>query len=197
MGENCCRNTKKAGKAIEEDAAAAAACSASAPNCSGMKLHQSCSCAKIGALAAVTEPTPLAFREDTALIFPPFLLKYRPARIQLNRPDCTWIKPASVADLVELKSAHPDAKLVCGNSEAGIDIKFRFDSRPWKTMIYCSDVAELTAISSTPQGLTLSASVTINPLRALLKQSFDEYDATSQCVAQSILCAASCSSAWC
>lgn len=181
MGENCCRNAKKAGKAAVDD------CNPNTPNCSGMKLHQTCSCAKIASLAGVTESTPLAFKEDTALIFPPFLRKYAPGRIQLNRPDCTWIKPGGLSDLVALKSVHPDAKLVCGNTEAGIDMKFRFDARPWKTMIYCSDIKELTAVNQTKHGVTLGASVTINTLQVLLKKEMASYDPASQLIANAIL----------
>jgi len=183
MGENCCRNAKKKAIVHEKDCAAAE----ERVDSKGMKMLQSCSCQKSDELAAVTEPAPVAFREDSALIFPAALLKYRPGRIELARPDCTWIKPASLAELTQLKAAHPDAKLVCGNSEAGIDMKFRFDSRPWRHMFYCSDVPELTAVQQTPQGITLGASVTIAGLQALLRRDMDSFDAASQQVAQAIL----------
>jgi xanthine dehydrogenase/oxidase len=184
MGENCCRNQKKKSIAHEAHCAASQAASKDAH---GHTLLQTCSCAKSAALAFVTEPTPLAFREDSALIFPPALLKYHPPRIQLDRPDCVWIKPSDLADLVALKTLYPTAKLVCGNTEAGIDMKFRFDSRPWKTMIYCSDVPELTQVQCSPHGITLGSSVTIAMLQTLLKEQFDSYDAPSRQIATAIL----------
>lgn len=187
MGENCCRN-KKNKKPVDD-------CNPGTPNCEGMKLHQSCSCSKIAELAPHTPdaPLPQAFREDTALIFPPALLKYNPSRIVLPRPDCVWIKPRDLRDLLELKQQHPNAKLVCGNTEAGIDMKFRFDSRPWATMIFTADVRELKAVSklaateSSPEGLELGGSVTINALQLALHKEVDEYDEASRTLAQSIL----------
>lgn len=187
MGENCCRNKKNV-KPVDD-------CNPNTPNCEGMKLQQTCSCQKIAEFAPHTPETPLpqAFREDTALIFPPFLLKYRPQRIVLPRPDCVWIKPRDLRDLVELKQSHPAAKLVCGNTEAGIDMKFRFDSRPWATMIYTSDVpelkrvAQLQASADSEEGIEVGASVTINALKLLIETQLEEFDEASRTLAQAIV----------
>ena len=182
MGENCCRN-KKPSKPIADD------CAPSTPHCDGMKLTQTCTCSKIDELNSKTPtaPLPQAFREDSALIFPPFLMKYQPKRIVLTTDHTTWTKPSNLPELLRMKAEYPDAKLVCGNSEAGIDMKFRFDSRPWKQMVYCSDIRELVHLTESDVGLTVGASVTIGGLQSHIQTNLSKYDVASQSLAHAIL----------
>ena len=185
MGANCCRNQKPAEETVST-------CSSSAPACSSMKLHKSCTCSKIAELASVTEPTPLAFKEDTALIFPPFLRSYAVAshaRIELRTKECLWTRPADLHDLLVLKASTPSAKLVCGNTEAGIDMKFRQDSRPWTDMVYISDLQELTFVAprADGSGVEFGAGTTINNLARYCKQHYAEFDLASQQIATAIL----------
>jgi xanthine dehydrogenase/oxidase len=182
MGANCCRNKKT--KEVKDD------CQPDTPACDGMKLTRTCTCSKIASLSSVTPGSPLpdAFREDSALIFPPFLRKYKPSeRIVLQKENVTWTKPKDLEDLLQLKSALPDAKIICGNSEAGIDMKFRFDSKPWVQMVYISEVPELKVIKETSEGVEFGASVTINNLQAHLQRDLSAYDTPSQHLAKAIL----------
>jgi len=208
MGANCCRNGGGGGCgggfAAPAENKPQSTCNGTCSNGSssstkdndGLSIVRSCTCSKIRELAKDTPPTPLpqAFREDTALIFPPALTKYsnesKHRRIVLKRPDCVWIKPHNLSDLVELKSVYPDAKLVCGNTEAGVDARFRQDYRPWKTMIYCSDIAELQMINEVDdKGIDIGASVTINQLALYLKERLNAglYTDASTRIAKSIL----------
>eukprot|EP00967_Tisochrysis_lutea_P097371 scaffold142983_cov22-Tisochrysis_lutea.AAC.3 len=40
-------------------------------------------------------------------------------------PRLTWYRPTSLARLLQLKAEHPNAKLVVGNTEVGIEMKFK------------------------------------------------------------------------
>ena len=37
----------------------------------------------------------------------------------------TWLRPTALEDLLHLKKKFPDAKLVVGNTELGVEIKFK------------------------------------------------------------------------
>lgn len=49
-------------------------------------------------------------------IFPPELRRRVPAELALPGPRCAWYRPLSLDRLLEIKAAHPDAKLVVGNT---------------------------------------------------------------------------------
>jgi xanthine dehydrogenase/oxidase len=42
----------------------------------------------------------------------------------------TWHRPTSLSRLLELKAQHPTAKLVVGNTEVGIEMKFKAANYP-------------------------------------------------------------------
>uniref|UniRef100_A0A9J2Q8P4 xanthine dehydrogenase n=1 Tax=Ascaris lumbricoides TaxID=6252 RepID=A0A9J2Q8P4_ASCLU len=74
------------------------------------------------------------FNEDSKydpkqeLIFPPALM----ANSLCDKSFCmmkdgiTWFQPVSLADLLALKAHYPKAKIVCGNTELGVELKFQF-----------------------------------------------------------------------
>ena len=100
-------------------------------------------------------------------IFPPALMKYPilPLRLVGNR--VTWYRPLSLASLLQLKLDHPDAKLVVGNTEIGIEMKFKNALYP--VIIAPTHVPELCGIVVGESGVEVGASVTINDLRAELE----------------------------
>jgi xanthine dehydrogenase/oxidase len=71
-----------------------------------------------------------------------------------------------------MKAVHPDAKLIVGNTEVGIEMKFKAMHYPF--LIGATHVKELNAIRVTDSGVSFGASVTITRLLETCKQLVTE-----------------------
>ena len=62
-------------------------------------------------------------------IFPPELTvksdEYARQPLAFQGDKMTWFKPTTLDELLTLKESYPDAKLVVGNTELGIEMKFK------------------------------------------------------------------------
>ena len=65
--------------------------------------------------------------------------------------------------LLALKAAHPDAKLVVGNTEVGIEVKFKALEYP--VIINPSRVEALKVRELSSTGITVGSGVTVNGLK--------------------------------
>lgn len=61
-----------------------------------------------------------------------------------------WVSPVSLEELIQLKTSHPQAPLVMGNTNIGPDIKFKGAWHP--IIISPTRVQELFEVTKTPQG---------------------------------------------
>lgn len=68
-------------------------------------------------------------------------------------------RPTSLAALLALKQQHPDAKLVVGNTEVGIEMKFKAASYP--VLIGTTHVPELNEARSPAQAAAATLSATV------------------------------------
>lgn len=93
---------------------------------------------------------------DREYIFPPELIEYRPA--ELNLADGNWLRPVTLEQLMRLKTEHPEAKLVVGNTELGVEVKFKNLNVP--VWINVAEVPELQEITEDDVGVKVGASVT-------------------------------------
>uniref|UniRef100_A0A2K5J9B5 Xanthine dehydrogenase/oxidase n=1 Tax=Colobus angolensis palliatus TaxID=336983 RepID=A0A2K5J9B5_COLAP len=67
----------------------------------------------------------------------------------------TWIQASTLKELLDLKAQHPDAKLVVGNTEIGIEMKFKNMLFP---MIVCPAwIPELNSVEHGPEGISFGA----------------------------------------
>ncbi|KAJ2450021.1 hypothetical protein GGI03_007018, partial [Coemansia sp. RSA 2337] len=120
------------------------------------------------------------------LIFPPFLIRYakrttsdsepqlRPLDITSADPQSwckRYLRPLTLSGLLAALEQYPDAKLVAGNSEVGVEIKLKRSK--FGTQIYVNDIPELRQISDTPSGITFGANITL----ARFEQALDQYGA--------------------
>ncbi|KAF5279178.1 hypothetical protein FQR65_LT03425 [Abscondita terminalis] len=85
--------------------------------------------------------------------------------------DVTWFRPTKLQDVLELKSKHPDAKLVVGNTEVGIEVKFKNCVYPVR--IYPVLVEEMGTVSITENGVRIGASVTLEKMTNFLKEQIE------------------------
>ncbi|CAH0581385.1 unnamed protein product [Chrysodeixis includens] len=80
----------------------------------------------------------------------------------------TWYRPKDLSTIVDLKNKHPDAKIVVGNTEVGVEVKFRHVVYP--TIIMPNSVPELNAITENEHGLTIGAAVTLMEIENTLRK---------------------------
>jgi len=109
---------------------------------------------------AIGPVTPV--RRGIEPIFPPELRSRPAAELYVPGPVAAWHRPLTLDRLLELKKAHPEAKLVVGNSEVGIEMKFKAMRYP--VLIGVTHVPELTAIEASDAGVRIGASVTLTKL---------------------------------
>ena len=71
-----------------------------------------------------------------------------------------WHRPTSLIHLLELRQAHPGAKVVVGNTELGVEVKFKHCDYP--VYICPAGVKEMSEIRSTQAGVRFGASTTLS-----------------------------------
>ena len=85
----------------------------------------------------------------------------------------TWYRPTILTDLLRLKTLHPAAKIVVGNTELGIEMKFKKQSYP--VMIQPNQIHQLTQMKVTSEGLIVGAAVTLSALETQLEAIIADY----------------------
>jgi xanthine dehydrogenase/oxidase len=95
----------------------------------------------------------------TEPIFPPELMLAKPRPLLLKSAHVTWYRPVTLEALVALKARHPEAKLVMGNTEVGIETKFK--NLKYPVIIAPSGVPEISAINVLDNGVEIGAAVTL------------------------------------
>lgn len=81
------------------------------------------------------------YEPGTDLIFPPSLWKHERKPICYGDTSMLWFRPTTLAELLEIKSMYPPAKLVSGASEVVIEQRFKLVDYP--VMVYVGDIDEL------------------------------------------------------
>ncbi len=95
-------------------------------------------------------------------IFPPELRSRQPQELFIPGPVATWYRPLTLQRLLELKKEYPTAKLIVGNSEVGIEMKFK--NMLYPVLIGANHVPELNEIRVEEAGIHFGASVTLTKL---------------------------------
>lgn len=98
-------------------------------------------------------------------IFPPELKLssvYDDQCLVYRGKNTTWYRPTELDSILKLKEQYPDAKIVVGNTEVGVEVKFKHCVYPVIIMPNC--VPEMTAVVETEEGLTVGAAVTLMDL---------------------------------
>ncbi|XP_054265333.1 xanthine dehydrogenase-like [Macrosteles quadrilineatus] len=88
--------------------------------------------------------------------------------LMFQGPRVTWYRPTNLSDLLELKARHPVAKIINGNTEIGVEVKFKNCLYP--VLIQPSLVMELSEMRQSDSGLWVGAGVTLSNLESTLRQ---------------------------
>jgi xanthine dehydrogenase/oxidase len=68
-------------------------------------------------------------------------MNYIPAPLYFHGSKVSWYRPLTLVELLKIKQAFPHAKLVAGNTEVGIETKFK--KMEYNILVYTNDVPEL------------------------------------------------------
>ncbi|XP_047317867.1 xanthine dehydrogenase 1-like [Impatiens glandulifera] len=110
---------------------------------------------------------------DKELIFPPELLMRK--LMCLNLSGCNgikWYRSLRLQHLLDLKSRYPEAKLVIGNTEVGIEMRLK--NLQYKVLICVSHVAELNKLSTNEDGMKIGSAVRLSELAKFFKRMIKE-----------------------
>uniref|UniRef100_A0A452RIK0 Xanthine dehydrogenase n=1 Tax=Ursus americanus TaxID=9643 RepID=A0A452RIK0_URSAM len=111
-------------------------------------------------------------------IFPPELLRLKDVpqkQLRFEGERVTWIQASTLTELLDLKAQCPEAKLVVGNTEIGIEMKFKNKLFP---MIVCPAwIPELNAVEHGPEGISFGASCPLSSVEKILHEAVDKLPA--------------------
>uniref|UniRef100_A0A8C2S9E5 FAD-binding PCMH-type domain-containing protein n=1 Tax=Capra hircus TaxID=9925 RepID=A0A8C2S9E5_CAPHI len=105
-------------------------------------------------------------------IFPPELLRLKdipPKQLRFEGERVTWIQSSTLKELLDLKAQHPEAKLVVGNTEIGIEMKFKNQLFP---VIICPAwIPELNSVEHGPEGISFGAACPLSSVEKTLLEA--------------------------
>uniref|UniRef100_A0A8C5QJ37 aldehyde oxidase n=1 Tax=Leptobrachium leishanense TaxID=445787 RepID=A0A8C5QJ37_9ANUR len=106
------------------------------------------------------------------LIFPPELIlmeNENKVKLTFHGDRMTWISPATLPELLQLKAQYPKAPLVVGNTAVGPEIKFRGVHHP---VIICpARILDLHHVTESSEGITVGAACSLTVLKNTLRDA--------------------------
>uniref|UniRef100_A0AAY4DI59 Xanthine dehydrogenase n=1 Tax=Denticeps clupeoides TaxID=299321 RepID=A0AAY4DI59_9TELE len=107
------------------------------------------------------------------VIFPPELLnlgKQPPRQMKFKGERVLWIQPSTLTELLDLKSHYPESKLVVGNTEVGIEMKFK--NLLYPVILAPAYISELNStIFPSNTGIVFGAACTLTLLGEVLRDA--------------------------
>uniref|UniRef100_A0A673N626 Xanthine dehydrogenase/oxidase n=1 Tax=Sinocyclocheilus rhinocerous TaxID=307959 RepID=A0A673N626_9TELE len=120
------------------------------------------------------------------IIFPPELMVcINTVKLRFAGERVLWIQPCSLEELLELKATYPNAKLVVGNTEVGIEMKFK--NLLYPVILAPAYIPELNIIQNTQDGIQVGASVTLTVLGDVLRAAVKKLPAHQTEVFKAVL----------
>ncbi|XP_016074407.1 PREDICTED: xanthine dehydrogenase/oxidase [Miniopterus natalensis] len=111
-------------------------------------------------------------------IFPPELLRLKDApqkQLRFQGERVTWIQASTLKELLDLKAQHPEAKLVVGNTEIGIEMKFK--NMLFPVIISPAWIPELNLVEHGPEGISFGAACPLSTVEKTLLDAVAELPA--------------------
>ncbi|GAA5895132.1 uncharacterized protein JCM6883_002329 [Sporobolomyces salmoneus] len=111
------------------------------------------------------------YRPGTELIYPPGLAKHQFVPLKFGSATRNWYRPTSLEQLIDLKRALPDAKVVGGSSELAIEVSIKGALYP--ACIYVGDLPQaydftLPNLDDDEPVFSFSANLTLSELETIL-----------------------------
>ncbi|XP_041780050.1 xanthine dehydrogenase-like [Anopheles merus] len=121
-------------------------------------------------------------------IFPPELKlsdKLDSESLVFRTSRTAWYRPTTLNDLLALKKAHPETKIVVGNTEVGVEVKFKHFEYP--VLANPTQIKELTTIERQASGLKIGSAVTLMEMEIALRKEIETGPETETRLYQAIV----------
>ncbi|XP_062084036.1 xanthine dehydrogenase 1-like [Humulus lupulus] len=155
------------------------------------KVESNDKCAAAQGTACAERYEPISFNEtdgstynDKELIFPPELLLRKSKSLSLSGfGGLKWFRPLRLQHLLDLKAMFPDAKILVGNTEVGIEMRLK--RIQYQILICVTHVPELNTLNVTDNGIEIGAAVRLSELMKVFRKVVAQRAAheTSSCKA--------------
>lgn len=116
-----------------------------------------------------------AFNENQEPIFPPELQlsdSYDQQYLVIKGSKITWYRPTTLKQLLELKEAFQYAKLVVGNTEVALEMKFKQCDYP--VIIHPTVIQEMVAVEKNASAIVFGGAVTLSTFQKILKNEIEQ-----------------------
>lgn len=120
-----------------------------------------------------TPPGFIEYKPDTELIFPPQLHKHEFRPLAFGNKRKRWYRPTTLQQLLEIKNAHPSAKLIGGSTETQIEIKFK--GMNYSASVFVGDIPELRQFSFNDDHLEIGGNVVLTDLEQICEDAIEHY----------------------
>uniref|UniRef100_A0A672V8D2 Xanthine dehydrogenase/oxidase n=1 Tax=Strigops habroptila TaxID=2489341 RepID=A0A672V8D2_STRHB len=121
-------------------------------------------------------------------IFPPELMTQgnkQQKQLCFKGERVMWIQPTTLKELVALKSQYPNAKLVVGNTEVGIEMRLK--NMLYPVIIAPAWISEMNAVQHTETGVTFGAACSLSSIEEVLRKAVAELPPYKTEVFQAVL----------
>ena len=120
-----------------------------------------------------TPPGFIEYNPDTELIFPPALKKHEMRPLAFGNKRKRWYRPVTLDQLLQIKSVHPQAKIIGGSTETQIEIKFKALEYP--VSVYVGDIPELRQYAFRGDHLEIGGNVVLTDLENICEEAIMHY----------------------
>lgn len=120
-----------------------------------------------------TPPGFIEYKPDTELIFPPALKRHELRPLAFGNKRRRWYRPVTTEQLLQIKAAHPQAKIIGGSTETQIETKFKALEYP--VSVYVGDIAELRQYSFKDDHLEVGGNVVLTDLESICEHAIPHY----------------------
>ncbi|KAI1357940.1 xanthine dehydrogenase [Xylaria arbuscula] len=131
-----------------------------------------------------TPPGFIEYNPDTQLIFPPLLKKHEFKPLAFGNKRKWWYRPVTLEQLLEIKSLHPNAKIIGGSTETQIEIKFKAMQYP--VSVFVGDIPELRRYSFQDDHVEVGGNVILTDLENICQEAVKHYGEAKSQVFQAI-----------
>lgn len=121
-------------------------------------------------------------------IFPPELqltAAYDEESLIFRSDRVTWHRPTQLQELLRLKADYPNAKLIVGNTEVGVEMKFK--NLLYAVLINPIKVPELLELRESEDGVYFGAAVSLMEIDAYLRKRIEELPESRTRLFQSVV----------
>ena len=118
-------------------------------------------------------PEFIEYNPETQLIFPPALRKHEYKALAFGNKRKRWYRPATLEQLLEIKSAYPSAKIIGGSTETQIEVKFK--AMQYTASVFVGDIPELRQYRFHDDYVEIGGNVILTDVEHIARKAMEHY----------------------